>query len=615
MRELIKSFQEIEQINSESLKENANVDGYSPLGKMNTFASETCKWYTDEFLLTEATQQAQKDNILYIHDKDFYPTGTTTCSQIPLDKLLKNGFYTGHGHIRAPKTIQSALSLAAIILQSNQNNQHGGQSFQKFDYDLAPFVRKSFEKSKQHLIDHHKISFSNEKELQSFAWEQTRKETFQACEAFIHNANSMHSRGGGQVPFVSINYGTDTSYEGRMLIEQLLKATRNGLGNGETPIFPIQIFKVKDGVNALKDDPNFDLFQQAVNTTSQRLFPNFSFLDAPFNQQYFNGEPETEVAYMGCRTRVMGNIHGDETAEGRGNLSFSSLNLVRLALLSEGEVQVFWNRLSKAINLAIQQLIERYHYQSEKISAEFPFLFSQGIWKGGELLRPDEKVKDVIKQGTLSIGFIGLAEALTVLTGTHHGQSKKSWELGKEIIAKLRQATDKATDDYQLNFGVIATPAEGLSGKFINIDREKFGEIEGVTDRGYYTNSFHIPVHFQLSIQEKIRLEAPFHALCNAGHITYVEIDGNANKNPQALMQIINYMKETDIGYGSINHPIDHCLTCGYQGEINQVCPSCGETDLNHLHHIRRITGYLVGDMKRWNKAKQKEESSRVKHQ
>lgn len=615
MRELVKSFQDIEQIKSETLKENANVDGYSPLGKMNTFASVTCKWYTDEFLLSETTKQAEKENILYIHDKDFYPTGTTTCSQIPLDKLLESGFYTGHGRIRPPKSIQSAMSLAAIILQSNQNNQHGGQSFQKFDYDLAPFVRKSFLKTKELLVAHHLSSFEDDTELDKFAWEQTRKEVFQACEAFIHNANSMHSRGGGQVPFVSINYGTDTSTEGRMLVEELLKATRNGLGNGETPIFPIQIFKVKDGVNGREGDPNFDLFQQAIITTSRRLFPNFSFLDAPFNKKYFNGDPETEVAYMGCRTRVMGNIHGDETSVGRGNLSFSSLNLVRLALLAEGDQDNFWGRLSIAIETVILQLLDRYHYQSEKVAAEFPFLFSQDIWKGGQLLQANEQVKDVIKQGTLSIGFIGLAEALTVLTGKHHGQSEKSLEFGLKIIARIRKEADAATEKYQLNFGVIATPAEGLSGKFVGADRQQFGKIVGVTDREYYTNSFHIPVHFAVSIQEKIRLEAPFHMLCNSGHITYVELDGNACKNPQALMQIVNHMKISGIGYGSINHPVDQCLSCGYQGEMNEECPSCGETDENKLQHIRRITGYLVGDMKRWNKAKRHEESSRVKHQ
>ncbi|WP_280770946.1 anaerobic ribonucleoside triphosphate reductase [Salipaludibacillus daqingensis] len=614
MKELIKSFQEIEQINSESLKENANVDGCSPLGKMNTFASETCKWYTDEFLLSETTKQAQNENILYIHDKDFYPTGTTTCSQIPLDKLLDKGFYTGHGHIRAPKSIQSAMSLAAIILQSNQNNQHGGQSFQKFDYDLAPFVRKSYENMKQRLIEKHKTSFNNEKELEAFAWDETRQETFQACEAFIHNANSMHSRGGGQVPFVSINYGTDTSFEGRMLVDELLQATRNGLGNGETPIFPIQIFKVKNGVNAKEEDPNYDLFEKAILTTSKRLFPNFSFLDAPFNKQYFNGEPESEVAYMGCRTRVMANIHGEETSVGRGNLSFSSLNLVRLALLANGDRNKFWSGLSEAIETVIQQLLDRYRYQCDKVAAEFPFLFSQGIWKDGDQLKLNEKVEKVIKQGTLSLGFIGLAEALVVLTGEHHGQSKTSWELGIEIVAKLRQAADKATQHYCVNFGVIATPAEGLSGKFVKTDRNDFGSITNVTERDYYTNSFHIPVHYSLSIHEKIRLEAPFHALCNAGHITYVELDGNACKNTKALMQIVDYMKQSGIGYGSINHPVDHCMTCGYQGEINIQCPSCGEMDEHKLHHIRRITGYLVGDMKRWNKAKRKEEENRVKH-
>ncbi|UTR14825.1 anaerobic ribonucleoside triphosphate reductase [Salipaludibacillus sp. LMS25] len=614
MKELIKTFEGIEQVSSESLKENANVDGHSPLGKMNTFASEVCKWYTDEFLLSEKVKEALADNILYIHDKDFYPTGTTTCSQIPLDKLLKNGFYTGHGRIRPPKSIQTALALAAIILQSNQNNQHGGQSFQKFDYDLALYVRKSYESHKQRLTELYKESFTSEKELEQRAWKDTQEETFQACEAFIHNANSMHSRGGGQVPFVSINYGTDTSREGRLLIQELLKATRKGLGNGETPIFPIQIFKVKDGVNSQEGDPNYDLFIQAVTTTSRRLFPNFSFLDSPFNNQYFDGTPESEVAYMGCRTRVMGNIHGDDTTVGRGNISFSSLNLVRLALNSEGNRDVFWSKLTQFFQLAITQLLERYEYQRKKKAAEFPFLFSQGIWTGGDTLHPDEEIESVIKHGSLSVGFIGLAEALVILTGKHHGESEESWELGKRIIQFMRDMADEATQTYQMNIGVIATPAEGLSGKFVGADREKFGTIKGVTDKDFYTNSFHIPVYYPISIYEKIRREAPFHDMCNAGHITYVEVDGNASQNTEALIQIIKQMKKEGIGYGSINHPVDQCLTCGYQGVMHHQCPACGENDENKLHKIRRITGYLVGDMKRWNKAKRQEEANRVKH-
>ncbi|MCE7791988.1 anaerobic ribonucleoside triphosphate reductase [Salipaludibacillus sp. CUR1] len=614
MRELIDELQGIEQANSEALQENANVDGLSPLGKMNHFASAASRWYTDTFLLSPAVKKAQDDNILYIHDKDFYPTGTTTCSQIPLDKLLRNGFYTGHGWIRPPKSILTAMALTSIIVQSNQNNQHGGQSYQKFDYDLAPYVRRSYENIEKTLINSHRSSFQNFNQLSDYAWELTRKETFQACEAFIHNSNSMHSRGGGQVPFVSINYGTDTSPEGRLLTVELLRATRKGLGNGETPIFPIQIFKVKDGINGTEEDPNYDLFLQAVQTTSRRLFPNFSFLDAPFNSCYLNGTPESEVAYMGCRTRVMANKHGEETSLGRGNLSFSTINLVRIALLAEKKQNIFWVKLQEAVNVAIIQLVERYNYQRNKKANEFPFLYSQGVWRGGEELNSVEKVEEVIKQGTLSVGFIGLAETLTLLTGNHHGESEKAWKLGQKIISRMKEQIDREAKSRNMNFGVIATPAEGLSGKFVYRDREDYGSIIGVTDKEYYTNSFHVPVGFPVSIYEKIKVEAPFHELCEAGHITYAEVDGKAAANHKALIQIINLMKQSGIGYGSINHPVDECLQCGFQGEIQNSCPACGETDKNKLRIIRRITGYLVGDMKKWNNAKRHEESDRVRH-
>lgn len=611
--QLIDVFEGIEKLQTESLKENANVDGHSPLGKMNTFASETSKWYTNERLLSRRVRDLENENMLYIHDKDFYPTGTTTCSQILLDRLLNHGFHTGHGAIRPAKSIQTALAQAAIILQSNQNNQHGGQSFQKFDYDLAPFVKKSYLKHKQtlkRLLEREK----SEGDIKQLAWEMTKEETYQACEAFIHNANSMHSRGGGQVPFVSINYGTDTSKEGRLLIEQLLKATRRGLGNGETPIFPIQIFKVKDGVNGEEGDPNYDLFLQAIDTTSKRLFPNFSFLDAPFNAQYNDGTPDSEVAYMGCRTRVMGNIYGEEKTGGRGNLSFTSINLVKIALESKKNINRFWLKLDEMVDETILQLIERFEYQGKKRAAEFPFLYSQGIWNGGETLASEETVESIIKQGSLGIGFIGLAEALTALIGTHHGRDDAAWGLGVEIITRMREKADEATNQYQLNFAVIATPAEGLSGKFVRRDRQTFGVLPGITDKDYYTNSFHIPVHFSLSIREKIKREAPFHKLCNGGHITYVEVDGNASQNKRALIQIVNMMKKANIGYGSINHPVDHCLGCGYQGTMDDHCPKCGETDEGQLSKIRRITGYLVGDMKRWNHAKREEERNRVKH-
>ena len=613
MENLYASLKEVVEETNDLSRENANVDGKSPLGKMNKFASESGKWFTDTYLLSKEVKQYTEDNILYIHDKDFYPTGTTTCCQIPLDKLLKNGFNTGHGTIRRPKTIQTAMALASIILQSNQNTQHGGQSFQKFDYDLAPYIRSSFDKnfeSFKSLLG----EFISIEEIESLAWKETEKQTFQACEAFIHNANSMHSRGGGQVPFVSINYGTDTSKEGRMLVEQLLKATKQGLGNGETPIFPIQIFKVKEGTNTKQGEPNYDLFKLALETTSERLFPNFSFLDSPFNKMYDNGTPESEVAYMGCRTRVMGNIHGDETSVGRGNLSFSSLNLVKLALLANKNIETFYRLLDDAIVVTIQQLIERFEYQCNKTAAEFEFLYSQGIWRGGENLKPTDKVKEVLKQGTLSIGFIGLAEALVALEGKHHGQSDKSLQLGQEIISYMKKQTDKATVNHQLNFSIIATPAEGLSGKFTKQDRMTFGLIDGVTDKDFYTNSFHIPVDFEITIFDKIRREAPFHALCHAGHITYIELDGNARANVSALEKIVLAMKRNHIGYGSINHPVDRCISCGFNGIIGKSCPNCQETNEHAFERIRRITGYLVGDLSRWNNAKLQEERKRIKH-
>lgn len=610
---LIESFKEIVDENKDILNENANVDGRSPLGKMNKFASESGKWFTDHFLLSEDIRKFFDDNILYIHDKDFYPTGTTTCCQIPLDKLLARGFNTGHGSIRPPKSIQTAMALASIIFQSNQNTQHGGQSYQKFDYDLAPYIRLTYESNQASIQKLVNGKLTNE-EVDRIAWEDTRRQTYQACEAFIHNANSMHSRGGGQVPFVSINYGTDTSPEGRLLVEELLKATKSGLGNGETPIFPIQIFKVKEGINFNEGDPNYDLFQLALETTSERLFPNFSFLDAPFNQQYDDGTPESEVAYMGCRTRVMGNIHGKETSVGRGNLSFSSINLVKLGLNAKKNINKFYELLHQAVDITIKQLLERFQFQCTKTASEFSFLYSQGVWRDGEKLNPNDSVSEVLKQGTLSIGFIGLAETLVALTGKHHGECEETLDLGYNIIRCLKERAEQATIDHQLNFSVIATPAEGLSGKFTKKDRDEFGNIEGVTDKDYYTNSFHIPVEYNISIFEKIRREAPFHKLCLAGHITYIELDGNARANIKALEKIVRAMKEKHIGYGSINHPVDRCITCDYSGIIGNTCPNCGETEELNFERIRRITGYLVGDLKRWNNAKLQEEGRRVKH-
>ncbi|BFH64054.1 anaerobic ribonucleoside triphosphate reductase [Paenibacillus azoreducens] len=608
--QLWSSFHEmIHAGNQELLQENANVDGKSPMGLMSKFGSESARLYTYENLLSPEVKEAIDQNILYPHDLDFYAAGTTTCCQIPLGKLLRGGFNTGHGHMREPQDIKSAMALASIILQANQNQQHGGQAFPMFDYDLAPYVRKTYEKKLQ-LLEELPLPENFDREQE--AWKMTERDVFQACEAFVHNANSMHSRGGGQVPFISINYGTDTSAYGRMLTRQLLLATQRGLGNGETPIFPIQIFKVKSGVNFQPEDPNYDLYKLALETTARRMFPNFSFLDASFNKAYDRGTPESEVCYMGCRTRVMGNVNGEENAIGRGNLSFTSINLVKLALLSATPAE-FDRRLMEAVDMAVKQLHERFRYQAGRKAGNYRFLYSQGVWRGGEFLRPHDQLGELLKQGTLSIGFIGLAESLTALYGEHHGQNPELQRRGLEIIRSMRERMDRETEESGLNFTLIATPAEGLSGKFVKKDREQFGNIPGVTDRDYYTNSFHIPVYYPITAAQKIKLEAPYHELCNAGHITYVEVDGSVIHNTAALDRIVRCMAENGIGYGSINHPVDRCKSCGYSGIIAENCPACGAED-GHVERIRRITGYLVGDMDKWNPAKRAEEADRVKH-
>lgn len=612
VEELLSSFNEIVHLtNPELVNENANLNASTPMGQMGKFASESARFFARENLLSEEVKKAIEANLLYPHDLDFMPTGTTTCCQIPLGQMLTKGFDTGHGSMRPPKDISSAMALASIILQANQNMQHGGQSFPMFDADLAPFVRKTYEKHVKRL-EAYPSDWSKET-IEQIAWEETENTVYQACEAFVHNCNSMHSRGGGQVPFVSVNYGTDTTKEGRMLIKNLLLATKAGLGNGETPIFPIQIFKVKEGVNFNENDPNYDLYLLALETTAERLFPNFSFIDSPFNKQYYDGTHESEVAYMGCRTRVMGNRHGVENSIGRGNLSFTSINLVKLALLSN-TLEDFYRRLDDMCDLAIVQLYERYLYQAAKQVRHFPFLYTQGVWKGAEELNEDDQLKEILKQGSLAFGFIGLAECVKALTGFHHGESEESYELALDIIRFMREKADKAAETYDLNYSLIATPAEGLSGKFVKKDRLEFGSIKDITDREYYTNSFHIPVHFPIKSLDKIRKEAPFHAYCNGGHITYVEIDGDPKNNLKALDQIIRAMAHYKIGYGSINHPVDRCLKCNYKGYIQDTCPHCGNENEEDIERIRRITGYLVGDMSKWNPAKRAEERNRVKH-
>lgn len=610
MNDLMSQFDEIvASTNPDVSQENANTDGQSPMGMMMLFAAAGSKQYAVEKLLSKQAREAYEEGYIHVHDLDFYSSGTTTCCQIPIGKLLKDGFNTGHGFMREPNNIMSALALTSIILQANQNMQHGGQAVPMFDYDLAPYVRKTYEKNHDLVFA---LSNDPEEEMVSMkAWSLTKRDVYQACEAFIHNSNSMHSRGGSQTPFISINLGTDTSKEGRMLTEQLLLATQAGLGGGETPIFPITVFKVKEGVNYNPEDPNYDLFQLAIETTSKRLFPNFVFVDAPFNLQYYDGTPESEIATMGCRTRVIGNIHGKETPVGRGNLSFTTINLPLLALETK-YTSDFMKTLDKYIALSIEQLYERYLYQASKKVANFKFLYTQGVYWNGEELDMQDTLEEILKQGTLSVGFVGLAEALVALLGSHHGQTPHAQKLGLQIIELIRKRCDEATEKYNMNFSCLATPAESFAGKALRITRNKYGIVEGVTDREYFTNGFHIPVYFPIKAKDKISIEAPYHALTNAGHITYIELDGDASKNPQAVEQIVRHMKESGIGYGSINHPVDRCRPCGHKGIIENECPSCGEKD--NIERIRRITGYLVGSLEKWNTAKRAEESERVKH-
>lgn len=609
-KQLANQFEEIvSSSNQDLIQENANTDGKSPMGMMSLFASTSSKAYTVENLLSEDVKQAYLDGYIHIHDMDFYPTGTTTCCQIPLKKLLKDGFDTGHGHMREPNNIMSAMALTSIILQANQNQQHGGQAIPNFDYDLAPYVKKTFNKNVKLLQ-----SVNADVDIEIKAWELTDKDVYQACEAFIHNANSMHSRGGSQVPFISINYGLDTSKEGRMVVKNMLVATQKGLGNGETPIFPIQIFKVKDGINSKKGDPNYDLFRLSLETTAKRLFPNYVFVDAPFNLQYYKeDDPETHIATMGCRTRVIGNVNGKSTPVARGNLSFSSINLPLIAIESDN-VGDFFQKLNHYVDLTSKQLYERYLYQSEKTVSNFKFLFGEGLWWDGEKLNYNDKLKEILKQGTLSVGYVGLAETLVALIGKHHGESEEAQELGLKIVKFMKEKMDSLTDATGLNYTLLATPAESYAGKALKITRKKHGIIKGVTDKDWFTNSNHIPVEFEINAINKIKKESPYHELTNAGHITYVELAEDASKNIAALETLVLAMKECGIGYGSFNVPVDRCVDCGYSGVIYNECPKCGNNDENKIERIRRITGYLVGSLNKWNTAKLAEAHNRVKH-
>ena len=720
-------------------RENANVNADTAMGTMLKYGSEGAKKFYQMFVLKKEHADAHKNGDIHIHDLDFL-TLTTTCCQIDLIKLFKDGFSTGEGHLREPQSIASYAALAAIAIQSNQNDQHGGQSIPNFEYAMAIGVRKSYKKlyernlqkaielltdadnndeisksilnkiaAKEDLVEslektieflkdakyskevtkqtiaklkeqkdmipslEETISLLSELEssddiaksiinkiykeknilptlkdtsgylkieneeltkkfgkeiadkIQKFTVKYTEKEikrdTYQAMEGFIHNLNTMHSRAGAQVPFSSINFGLDTTPEGRLVMEQLLLATEAGLGHGETPIFPIQILKIKDGINYNEGEPNYDIFKLACRVSAKRLFPNFSFIDAPFNLQYYKpGDYNTEIAYMGCRTRVMGNVY-DPTKEvtcGRGNLSFTSVNLPRLAILANKDIDKFFEMLSDKVDLVIDQLLDRLRIQSKKKVKNYPFLMGQHVWLDSEKLGYEDEVGEVLKHGTLTLGFIGLAECLIALIGKHHGESEEAQKLGLRIVGYMRDRMDQASAKTGLNFSLIATPAEGLSGRFVKMDKKRFGIIPGVTDKDYYTNSFHVPVYYKISAFEKIRLEAPYHNLTNGGHISYVELDGDPTKNLEAFEQVVRCMKESGIGYGAINHPVDRDPICGYTGVIEDVCPNCGrkEHDSNNVgfERIRRITGYLVGTVDRFNDGKRAEVNDRVKH-
>ena len=668
---LMKTYEDItfkSASDSDMKRENANINGDSAMGSMLKFGSEGAKQFYEMYVLNPRHSEAHQSGDIHIHDMDFL-TLTTTCCQIDLLELFKDGFSTGHGVLREPMDIASYSALCCIAIQANQNDQHGGQSVVNFDYGMAPGVKKTYRKRfRDNMIRLLEAEFDTQnaeelargmlkdveaetglypemaereaftealaarlraliskedaakllKNTRKFSDREIIKATYQAMEALVHNLNTMNSGAGAHLPFSSINYGTDTSPEGRLVIEQLLLATEAGLGRGETPIFPIQIFRVKEGVNSSPQDPNYDLFRLAIRCSAKRLFPNFSFLDAPYNLKYYKpGHPETEVGYMGCRTRVMANAHDTdrEVAPRRGNLSFTSINLPRIAIEAKGDVDWFFEELERRMDLVYDQLNERFEIIARKKVYNFPFLMGQHVWIDSEKLKWDDEVREVLKHGTLSVGFIGLAETLVALRGKHHGESQESQNLGLEIIGFMRGYLDRKTQETGMNYTLIGTPAEGLSGRFVRMDKERYGSIPGVTDRDYYTNSFHVPVYYPISAFEKISVEAPYHALTNAGHITYVEMDGDPLKNLEAFEKIVRHMQKSGVGYGSINHPVDRDPVCGYNGIIGDSCPQCGRSEEDHkFERIRRITGYLVGTTDRFNNAKQSEERDRVKH-
>ena len=600
---------------SDVKRSNANVDGNSAMGKMLQFGAEGSKFFAKTLLLRPDIAAAHDNGDIHIHDLDFYATGTLTCCQSDPFVMFENGgFNTGHGHLRTPNSIGSYGALAAILLQANQNEQHGGQSIPNFDYAMAPGVNKSFRKAlKRNLKKYNKFTgkkldlevkddyeYGDDEKLKKAKWpkevievsnEDVERETFQAMEGFIHNLNTMHSRAGAQVPFTSINFGTDTTPAGRLVSKYLLEATENGLGKGETPIFPISIFKVKEGVNYNPDDPNYDLFKKSMEVSAKRLFPNFCFIDAPYNLKYYKkGDYRTEIATMGCRTRVFASVfpESDGIVTGRGNLSFTTINLVRIGIKhgiclgdrKEADWDGFYKELDEKLDLVKDELLDRFDFQANQHVRNFPFLMGQGNWMGSEKLGPNDTLRDVIKHGTLSIGFIGLAETLVAMTGKHHGEDEDARELGLDIITHMREKCDAYCKKYKLNFSLLATPAEGIAGRFTKMDRKEYGKIKGVTDREFYTNSFHVPVYYPISAFEKIEIEAPYHNLCNAGHITYIELDGDPSQNIAAFESVIRKMHDEGIGYGSVNHPVDRDPVCGFSGIITgDRCPHCGRLE------------------------------------
>ena len=629
--------------NNDITRENANMNADTPAGMMMKFSSETTKPFVDDYLLSEESREAVRQNRLHIHDKDYYPTKSLTCCQHPLDHIVERGFSAGHGSSRAAKRIETASVLACISLETAQNEMHGGQAIPAFDFYLAPYVRSSFVEELKALEDLTGENYAHlyNKEIDDYlkkpldglegearivqhAINKTVARVHQAMEAFIHNMNTIHSRGGNQVVFSSINYGTDTSAEGRCVIRELLNSTYDGVGNGETAIFPIQIWKKKRGVNYLPGEPNYDLYGLACKVTARRFFPNFLNLDATFNQSeaWKADDPKRymhEVATMGCRTRVFENRYGMKTSVGRGNLSFSTINIVRLAIEcmditdKEARINSFFAKLDNMLDVAARQLNERYDFQKTAMAKQFPLLM-RSLWTGAEELSPDETIEKVINQGTLSIGFIGLAECLKALVGAHHGESDEAQQLGLRIVDYMRCRCNEFSEKYHHNFSLLATPAEGLSGKFTKIDRKKFGVLEGITDRDYYTNSNHVPVYYKCSARHKAEVEAPYHEMTRAGHIFYVEMDGDATHNPQAIMNVVDMMDHYNMGYGSVNHNRNRCMDCGFENaEADlEVCPQCGS---KHLDRLQRITGYLVGTTDRWNSGKLAELKDRVIHE